>query len=115
MCQCVFLCELMFLGTFTSLQEFFETWVEIAFPRKDLHLLPPVDDKNILGALYLRFSSFQFSSKGDINSCKKPREDQVVVTNSPVRFPTTASRSSQVGPLVRSSLCFTHLTEGKVL
>ena len=50
------------------LQGFFETWVDTVFFHKRFALLFPVDYTNILGALLLKFSSFNFSITGDINS-----------------------------------------------
>lgn len=73
---CVFM-GLCFLQLY--LQEFFETWVEIAFFQPRFALLLPVDYTNILGILELKFSSFTFSDTGDIYSYKKPPEGLDVI------------------------------------
>lgn len=59
------------------------------FFHKRFALLFPVDYTNILGALALKFSSFNFSITGDIKSNKKSHEGQVAGIDSQVRLPPT--------------------------
>lgn len=83
-CLHVFLCELMFLGTLSLhlYRNSFRPGLRLHSSRNDLHLLPPPDYTNILGALLLKFSTFNFSDTGDTNALKKAHGCQVVGTNS---------------------------------
>ena len=79
------------------LSGFFETWVDTVFFHKRFALLFPVDYTNILGALLLKFSSFNFSITGDINSNKKSHEGQVAGTDSQLRLsPTFLQHKDQI-------------------